>query len=160
VSAFASIEGGSLDEEVIRTALASIARRLGSALARKDSQGSVLELEVELESGAVLRSKRTFTKRIAFARGAVSAIKLSFPPRIREPVIKVRARLPGLTKCSREQNELATTLSVRNKRDSGSPLFESVRAAFGENAVRLASELTLPRRTQLMRAWREATGWR
>jgi hypothetical protein len=75
-----------------------------------------------------------------------------------EPVLGIRATLPRLTQADKVQQALD---GPRPDRQTGiETAFRQLREVFGEEAIKRASDIEIKRRDLVMKAWRDATGWR
>ncbi|MBI1756874.1 MAG: hypothetical protein HYR64_07195 [Fimbriimonas ginsengisoli] len=138
--------------------LSDLARRLGLELAQTDRSGNQLQLVFEHEDGSLTRLARRYTKPIGSPGSLWAAISMMLAKMPEKPVVAVRARLPDLSAPRATQSDLAGLPSQK----ASSPALAALthlRTVFGDQAVKLASEVEEPRRTKLRRAWRKANGW-
>jgi hypothetical protein len=147
------------DWETIRAAAADLAKRVGARL--ENRQGSTLLLELEDENGKVRGARRRFTKQIHHHASAMVAIRTLLDSLITaseekvEPISAIRATLTELESLRVGQHRLIDS-GARPQTDNA---MLYVQRTFGEGAVRLASKIEAPRRSQVLKEWRDATGW-
>ncbi len=159
VSERVAFEGPVADRSVLEAGLTELATRLAQALCASDRIGDRLELVVEPESGVPLVRRRQLARPVQAARplrvglGALMGDGPPFAP------VAVRGVMPGLRPAPRVQRSLATMETRDEREHTAETALRSVRAAFGDGAVVRASDVVLPRRLRVLRAWREATGW-
>jgi hypothetical protein len=150
--------GDASDEEQLSRMILSAAKRLEAQLSGRDRFGVEVELACELRSGRRMTRRRIFTKPIARARAAEVAIRLLMP-KIEDDVSEIRVEVSRLERIVRTQRPLEGSFSDE-RAVSTSMAFATLRKAFGDQAIQVASEVAVPRRTQVLRAWSDATGWR
>lgn len=146
-------EGSVESLETLELAFKDLAQRVGERLSAKALQGQEMELTVELEDGKTKRETRRFSKPISNARTALASLRLLFEA-IAEPVCSLRVRMTNLQRVKEKQGAL---LGVGRSHDLSA--FQYVRSVFGDRAVQLASEVSVPRRVRVLREWKNATGW-
>jgi nucleotidyltransferase/DNA polymerase involved in DNA repair len=153
-------EGGVADLESLGACLRVLADRLGEMLVAQDRFGKILEVRLELEDASIEKRKRTFVKPIEGVRAALFGLRtlLENPPE--QPIVRFQARMHELEKARRIQRDL-NGLTDRKERDrSAASAFLNLRKVLGDDCVQLGSEREEPRRVKVLRAWRDATGWR
>lgn len=155
--------GGATLMEELESGLARLAASLGTALEAADQQSRRLELMLESELQS-RRASRTFTKPIADGRSALAALKLLFREAIEarqledgEAIEAVRAIARPLEPCDRRQSSLLGVPAP--SRSMPTQALQSVQRLFGQQAVKVASDVVEPRRKLLLKAWKDATGW-
>jgi DNA ligase D-like protein (predicted 3'-phosphoesterase) len=142
------------DWETIHATLDLLGTRIASRL--NGRQSTTLELSVEYEESGIKPIARTFTKPIYSAVTAKAALRL-LSQEIEEGagIIALRVTLKDLRESRSQQARLLTS--------DARPLVNSavnvVQKTFGDNSVRLASQIEIPRRERLLKAWRNAVGW-
>ncbi len=153
-------EGGIQDLASLEECLRLLAKQLGSRLQSEDFFGKHLSLAIELESGVVQVRKRVFVKPLKCERTAWFAMKtmLESPPE--EPIVRIQARLLELERIRRIQADLSGATDRREREISAASAFCHLRKVLGDECVKVGSELEEPRRVKVLRAWRDATGWR
>ncbi len=145
-------------QEAIDDALRLIADRIGNRLTHRSLQSSQLEIKLEMEQRIVAKSRR-FTKPIHNSLSALIAMRLLIQDAIDAPVSSIRATLTDLEKTRHRQQELEG-FTFLSKRPEASSAVSYVRTVFGENSIKLASQIQLPRRMRVLKEWQNATGWR
>jgi DNA polymerase-4 len=153
-------DGPAASLETLDRGLAALAECVGRKLLSQDKQGSELTAFVETEDGEILRFARTFTKPIWCPGSARTALRSLLGGAFAEPVTSIRVFMPRLQKADRLQPELLSHTPHDQRRAWAGAALRSVNAVFGHHAMRLASEVPVSRRTRILRAWRDATGWR
>lgn len=159
-------EGGAENWLAIESALALLGKRLGKALAQREAQTFELVLTLRTRAGE-RRFARTFRKAIASPLGAVSALRLL----LREEDLRkdidddflveaMRVQALELTRADRRQRDLYGQTPTKERDESAQMAIAAIRGKFGESAVIAGTQAVLPRRAKVLRAWREATGWR
>lgn len=149
-------EGGTNDSGVLAEALSAMAKRVASALSSRDAQGATIEWTIEFEQSTVVR-RRTFARPIRTMRETAAALRLCLGA-IEQPVFAIGARLPDLKKAQERQSDLYASRKVGDDL-AASRAVDSLRRTFGDQSVVRASEIAVPRRIRVLRAWSHATGW-
>lgn len=150
-------EGGLENLESVLFALESHAKACAFALSARSMMGAKLEIEIEHEDRVVSR-RRTFSRPIRSAREALSALtRLVGEPS--EPVLSLTIRMPSLVKSEERQAGLFVS-RIPGDDISANRAVERVRGVFGDRSVLRASEIAVPRRVRVLRAWSHATGWK
>jgi DNA polymerase-4 len=149
-------EGPVEDRLALDRSLKQMSKRLGHALRERDSVGS--DVVVDLDTEEDVRSlKRRFAKPIDGPDAVYTALTL-LTDKVCEPVLGIRATLPRLTQADKVQQALD---GPRPDRQTGiETAFRQLREVFGEEAIKRASDIEIKRRDLVMKAWRDATGWR
>jgi hypothetical protein len=78
---------------------------------------------------------------------------------IETPIVGLRAVLTDLEKTRHRQQELEG-LTHRHQRPNVNSAIGYVKTVFGDQSVKLGSEIELPRRIRVLKEWQNATGWR
>jgi DNA polymerase IV len=103
--------------------------------------------------------KRKFTKPIQNYASALASLRLMLTPPPEVPVTAIRVRLENTTHSKRIQQEL-TGRTTNSERQLGAiAAFQHIRTVFGDAAIQTGSDIVEPRRKQVLRAWKDATGW-
>lgn len=144
------------DTELRDADLKTLASRMGRALVDKDRAARCLELILVDEQGEQAHRERTFSKPLRTGFQIFTALRGLAEEVF--PAIEARARVRRLEKAPARQFELAR-MKVAGVSDSMSDAVEGVRAKFGTASVMAGSEVKLPRRKVVLRAWCDATGW-
>lgn len=144
--------------EPLEFAMQLLAKRLGEQLAGRELQAHQIRRSWVMESGKKSHRDRTFMKAIQNERGMISVVRLLAEPFPDERVCELRVQLPSLEKAQRVQSAFSSITG--DKPASASAAFHYVREVYGDQAVLRASEVEIPRRRRVLKAWAEATGWR
>lgn len=144
--------GGCADSLVVASAVGEIGDELGERLRSLDCLAGETEMVLSLESGVRLRCSRRLPKPSDHLR--LSLLHQFSRTQVVEPVEDVRVVVPDLRRVASVQR------SLDQRGGEAAPAVREVRAMYGESSLQKASEIELPRRRQVLRAWRDATGWR
>lgn len=154
-----SIPEGIDSSEHLSHALSELADTIMRSLHVRESQSRTLTLELIDEEGKRSVGMRTFTKPISCAKTAESALTLiaqKLVAKAKLPTVVIRAILRPLEPCQRDQ------LQLDGARQSSTAIgfaLSRVRTAFGDSAVQQATHVVDPRNKQVLKAWKDATGW-
>jgi len=151
-------EGLVEDSEVLDNGIKNVADRIGERLVERTMQGSKLSLKIETEDTVICRERR-FTKPIYHPLSALIAMRLLLQEVIETPIVGLRAVLTDLEKTRHRQQELEG-LTHRHQRPNVNSAIGYVKTVFGDQSVKLGSEIELPRRIRVLKEWQNATGWR
>ena len=150
------LDGGSESREEILAACRDLAARLGPRLESTDRETPELFLHVGHEDRSVTL-ERPFARPIRDARTLSAALSLLVAEGFAEPVWSLRATLPRLKAVRSVQPDLFAL------REQGSGALDGpiagLQTAFGEDVVRAASSLHVPRRLHVLRAHGSVYGW-
>ena len=146
------------DQETLDNGIQNLADRLGTRLTERAMQGAQLSIKVETEGELICRERR-FTKPIHHPLSALIAMRLLLQEAIQTPIIGLQAALTDLEKSRHRQQELEG-LSHRIQRPNVASAIGYVKTVFGDQSVKLGSEIELPRRLRVLKEWQNATGWR
>lgn len=134
--------------------LSRSARRLSRQLVSKDLVASEVEVLLETEKGLV-RKTRTFNKSLRDEHGLYAALaRLVTRPEC--PVYGISIRCSNLKKTDNAQQALDQPIPPRSSLERA---LDSVQRTFGERSVIKGSNVKLSRRLEVLRVWKEATGW-
>jgi hypothetical protein len=167
-----SLDSPAAEVEPLENCLKELAQRLGDHLERRAEQSHYAALCIDFEEGESISLQRKFSKPLANRLSALSSLKLlvhdalpQISGRLEERgdrVVCLRAQALHLEPVRSRQE----TLGLRQVEREPNPnahdptrVLDAVQSKFGDNAVRVASQLPEPRRKAVLRAWREATGW-
>ncbi|MCH8273868.1 MAG: hypothetical protein IH851_03680 [Armatimonadetes bacterium] len=145
----------------IEAGLRRLAERLSAGLRARDRQASEIELEVGFEGSLAQTARRSFTRPIGSFGALLTGLRLTLRKiPLDGDIQSLSARLHELR--GREETQMRIADTSRQETD-GKKQFEHtmkrLKGAFGENTIRKADEIPLPRRVELLKTWREATGW-
>jgi hypothetical protein len=76
------------------------------------------------------------------------------------PVERVTLRAEELVRPAAFQRTLLGDLSRAERTHATDSALKVMEARFGSGAIRPARQVQIPRRLKVLRAWRDATGWR
>lgn len=149
------------DLEVMQETLKVLAQRIAVRL--EGRQSSNMELIVEMEDSTIHINERSFTKPIYSFVSALAALRLLFPD-LTAPEEETEARCGfaalrvTLTEIEpiRQRQHLLIEAKTRPAVKSA---VHYIQNTFGEGAIKLASQVEVPRRERVLREWRHATGW-
>ncbi|MDR3691133.1 MAG: hypothetical protein P4L46_17260 [Fimbriimonas sp.] len=144
--------------ESIDLGLKTLADRIGRRLSERGMQSSQLAMKVETEEG-LLTKERRFTKPIGNPLTAHIAMRLLIQDEIASPVLGIHVTLTDLEKTRHRQDEIVG-FTLRSKRTDPASAIGYVRTVFGDQSVRLGSQIEVPRRVRVLKEWQNATGWR
>lgn len=153
-------EGGADNRETLWRGVDRLAHELGQALLTRDRVGRRLDVTLLEENAAPATLQRKFTKPIACPRTVRSAIRLMLGESFARPILELRARVPALEMPAQGQRELSGASSRQDRVVFVQRAISDVRSAFGDRVVLPAADLPVPRRVRVLRAWKDATGWR
>jgi DNA polymerase IV len=139
----------------IEAALQVIARRLAKKLSTKDLQGSIIRLWMGFEDEPELLVQREFAKPMQSTASLRMAASMLCQPK--KPLVSIRVQMPQLRKANRKQQSLYVARTDSENVVRGA--VGQVQKVFGSDAIKLGSEMKLPRRQLVLRAWKDATGW-
>jgi nucleotidyltransferase/DNA polymerase involved in DNA repair len=182
-------EGAVEDLQVLDEGMRLVAGQLSETLRVKDLQGSQLELAFEGEDGDVWKNIRKFMKPMQSGKAIYGGMKLisqcgegqhqkafdppqhsiiNTSPESPQPsnlkplpllITEIRARMSDLKPAERFQRELSGAHSAVERKSNTLSAFQHIRTVFGDHAIEVAGERKEPRRKQLLRFWKDATGW-
>jgi nucleotidyltransferase/DNA polymerase involved in DNA repair len=153
-----SFDGAASDLEVFDNGLKHLAKSIGTKLIEKDSFGEVLEIWLEDEGGEIVRLSRKFSKPIGSIPSLLVALRLLCGT-MQKPIARIRIQIPNLKKANRVQKTLDNFTAMGAKQDANKTAVAHVKAAFGDRAIQLASEVHQPRWKLVRKAWGSANGW-
>lgn len=136
--------------------LRTLASRMGRALVDRDRAARCLQLILVDEKGTQEHRERTFSKPLRTGIQVFSALRGLAEEVF--PAIEARARLSKLEKAPARQLELAR-VARGGRSDTIQDAVEGVRSKFGSTSLMAGSEVRMPRRKVVLRAWCDATGW-
>lgn len=156
---------GALDDSLaVQDAIETLARRLAAKLFNRQATEATLVFEFE---DAPVKTVSRPLKHPAHDPAGVRAAFLSLAQNLlpaQNPVTLVSARLENLEPCRPKQQNLflarESTPQYNNSADSPDAKLKLLQSAFGHTSVRRATELKITRRDQVLKEWKNATGWR
>jgi hypothetical protein len=149
------------DRLQLEEAVARLCAELSSELCTRDATAEELAVFFEPEHGPPLVQRRKLGRPVQAAtplRVAVQALWGKVP--LATPPVSVKVLLSGLKKAPRGQVSLVGMAGKDERARSCDVSVRCLRAAYGEETVKKAVELKVPRRELVLRAWKRATGWR
>ncbi|MFY9235280.1 MAG: hypothetical protein WAO58_12585 [Fimbriimonadaceae bacterium] len=153
-----SFDGTASSREVIDRGLKALAGNLARRLIEKDMHGSEMRVWIEFEVSEPVYQSRTFTRPMHSARSILAALNLLAAERVSEEMIGIRVQLANLSQSKQRQSGLYGEVAARAI--AAQTAISRVRGVFGDAVVQLGCEVKEPRRKQLIRVWKDATGWR
>jgi hypothetical protein len=139
----------------IELAIAELAERLAEKLEAKDLQGSILRMWIGYEDEPEELVEREFAKPMQTAASIRFAAAMLF--KTSKPVASLRLQLPNLRRANRKQQKLYVART--DSADALKGAVGQVQKVYGGDVIKLGSEIKLPRRQLVLRAWKDATGW-
>lgn len=161
VSARVAFDCPLTDRLQLEEAVNRVCAELSSELCSRDATAEELAVFFEPENGPPIVSRRKLGKPVQAAtplRVAVHALWSNVP--LASPPVAVKVLLSGLKKAPRGQVSLHGLAGKEERSRSCDVSVRCLRAAFGEETVKKAVELKVPRRELVLRVWKRATGWR
>lgn len=155
VSHYICFEAPINDELTLRNAAGELSKRLATKIIGK--QVGLFVVTAQSEDGSVQTIRRPCNRPV----NAVDRIQANISYLVAEvqkrcpDIVQLTVRLDRLEAHKSSQQHLFTAVS---RTDSETTL-ASLKTALGSSSVILASEIKTPRRVQVLRAWRNATGW-
>jgi DNA polymerase-4 len=157
--------------EMIENALDALAKRVGVRLAEGAWQSGKVRLTVEDEEGNRTNVERKFTKplrcplttRAAFRLMVGEATPAQTIRRLQNAgsaIASIQVTLSDLEVSRRQQAALNGFVPEGVRRPPADAAIHYLRTVYGDRAVRWANEVEVPRRVQVLREWKNATGWR
>lgn len=146
------------DAETQTRLLSELARELAHDLSQADRQGSDLDVIRRRPDAPPDRFTRSFTQPLRGARSIASAAERVLREAGEAPFEMLALRVRNTTAREAKQVRLDVT-SARDGEDM-TPALSRLQRVFGADRIQRATELVEPRRKQVLRAWRDATGWR
>jgi nucleotidyltransferase/DNA polymerase involved in DNA repair len=155
---------------VLESIYQDLAEAGSQALIEKDEIARHIWLKLECESGRHASAQRPFGKPTREGRAmntllsligkeAWNALQLD-NQEVEEGVAAVHLRLLDLIPAPRVPQALPGTYGNRERAIAAETALRRVKGVHGDQAVIPAALITLSRRDQLLRLWRQATGWR
>ena len=144
------------DTELRDADLRTLASRMGRALVDKDRAARCLQLILVDEKGDQAHRERTFSKPLRTGFQIFAALRGLAEEVF--PAIEARARVSRLEKAAARQLDLGR-MRVGGVSETMSDAVDGVRAKFGGTSLLVGSEVKIPRRKVVLRAWCDATGW-
>lgn len=150
-------EGQVEDLQVLDEGLKKLAAMISEKLTKMDRQAKDVVVTLEHEEFRTTVLRRKFTKPIQNFPSALASLRLLLTPPPEDPVVGIRIRLENVSQSKRVQQELTGRNSEREK--GAIAAFAHIRTVFGDTAIQTGSDIVEPRRKQVLRAWKDATGW-
>jgi hypothetical protein len=138
-------------------AMDGIASDLGARQRAMDLLAGATETVLETESARLVRSVRKLPRPSDSL--ALSLRHQLGQMAVAEPVACLRVTVPDLRRVPVLQRALDSAESCEALRSALASVRELC-AMYGDGAVRQASAIELPRREQVLKAWRDAHGWK
>ncbi|HRJ27906.1 MAG TPA: hypothetical protein PLO61_10410 [Fimbriimonadaceae bacterium] len=152
---------GVKDRLVLDAILHRLCKNLIRRLCHEELQGSEVRLVIEFEDGLI----QTYTRKAPRPLNTVSLLQVAIQQLLSakvldQAVVRVRMLMPHLSRLVRPQSGFLSTLNLHQKAAALEPKILEIGSKFGEGKVCRASQLEVPRRIQVLRVWRETTGWK
>lgn len=150
-------EGGTTEGLAVQDALRTLANRAGNALTTQERQARAMTLFIETDEG-VQRIEKPLQKPISTVFGCLAALRsVVFDPGP-NLVTEVRLWLGDLQKVEPTQRNLDQSLDNEAKQTRFGEAINAVQRNFGETALRVASQIEIPREQRALREWEAALG--
>ncbi len=154
-----TFQGDVDDSLAVDRALQLIAAKLAERLRSEDLQSKDVLLQVDLE-GEVLTARRRFTKAITNYPSAIASLRLLFNSlQVSQGISMIRVRLEKVEPLIRVQKGWHGRIDSFERSRGIASACDQVRSVFGDSAVVTGSEVKVPRRKLVLKAWKDATGW-
>jgi hypothetical protein len=154
-----TFQGDVDDSLAVDRALQLIAAKLAERLRSEDLQSKDVLLQVDLE-GEVLTARRRFTKAITNYPSAIASLRLLFNSlQVSQGISMIRVRLEKVEPLNRVQKGWHGRIDSSERSRGIASACDQVRSVFGGSAVVTGSEVKVPRRKLVLKAWKDATGW-
>jgi DNA ligase D-like protein (predicted 3'-phosphoesterase) len=143
------------DSIALENALMTLAEQLAEKITGQ--QAGVVSLSVESEEGHERTVRRQF-KRPVHTKQSIQAFLAYLLGELQKEykeVVRMTARLDRLEPLKSHQQELFVAAS----RSELQTALTSLKSSLGDQSVVLGSEIKIPRREQVLKAWGHATGW-
>lgn len=150
--------GGMESMTQIDEAIRGIARLLSGELLQRDLCGCQLIVTVEEECSA-------FTTIGVLGKPTQSELAISLAiarhlkGKMKRAVWGLRVTMPRLRRVGVTQAVLPSMRGGLERRVAADVALRMVRQSMGDESVRIAADLPVPRREQVLRIWKHATGW-
>lgn len=141
-----------LDQE-IESGLRFLSKRLGAVLCARDQQTSLIELAVLFGNGQSQNAQRRFTHAMQSPGALLTGLRLTLRRiSITQEICSILARLPHVERTTRKQ--LALQNNTKDE-TAANILLTSLKNTFGNDSVKKATEIEVPRRQQILKAFSE-----
>jgi DNA polymerase-4 len=149
------------DGRALEAAVDELASRIAGRLVATDRTAGALQLSLEFEHGPPTVVRRAVVKPWQTEPPLRTALRAMLGELHRQArPIAVQAVAHGLLRADRWQSGLLAIPDVAQAHARADAAARRVWAACGEGKIVQASRLTVPRRVEVLREWRRATGWR
>lgn len=141
----------------VQAALEALAKSVAFALSQRSAYGTKMELAIGLAARSQ-KTHRTLSRPIRTAQEVLSALtRIIGEPN--EPIHMISVRMPRIVKVEERQ---AGLYAARCPGDdlAAARTVDRLRDAFGDRSIVRGSEVQVPRRVRVLRAWSHATGWK
>lgn len=155
-----NFDGGTSSTLELDEGLLKLSEAMGEKLVSQEKQGSEVRLYLEFESGKIQTTIRRFQKVVRCRQSAISALRLMIPRELSEPIYRIRVLMVSLANVPRVQRDLTGRTPNEQRGASAEAALRSLRTVFGDQSVVQATEIQMPRRVQVLKEWKESTGWR
>jgi DNA polymerase IV len=159
ISARIPVEGDIDDLQVLDLFLRALASILSEKLTKEDKQGKEVVVTLEHEGFRTTVLRRKFTKPVQNFASALASLRLLLTPPPEESIVSIRVRIENVTESKRVQQELTGRTTSGDRSRGAMAAFQHIKTVFGDSAIQTGNELVEPRRKQVLRAWKDVTGW-
>jgi nucleotidyltransferase/DNA polymerase involved in DNA repair len=145
--------------ECFEHGLKRTADQVAEKLAEEDLVGERLDLFLEHEEGETTHTGRTFSKPYHSSKSLWANVKLLASSADTSQVLSLRLRAGELRKLNRIQMEFEMGGWKTNRQEKISVAMRQVHGVFGQDSMKLGSQIQESRRQKVLRAWRSFNGW-
>lgn len=146
-----------LDGE-LEPALHKLSALLARQLELRDRQSAEIELELLFDDGFRRVARREFLHPMQSEGSLITGLRLTLRRiKIDREVHSIHARLLKIKRPDQKQFDLTRSRQEENRANL---VLKRLQANYGSESIKRAAELETPRRDLLLRAWKEATGWK
>jgi nucleotidyltransferase/DNA polymerase involved in DNA repair len=152
-------EGAPETYECFELGLKKTSDQVAEKLAEDDLVGERLDLFLEHEQGQITHCGRTFSKPYHSPKSLWSNVRLLVPSANTNQVLGLRLRAGDLRKLDRIQMEFEIGVVKSHRQEKASSALRQIHGVFGQESMKLGSQIQNSRRQRVLRAWRDANGW-
>ncbi len=152
-------EGLVEDTQTLDAAIRELALAMSLRLSKEDKQGKDVVVTFEHETLNATVRRRVFSKPIQNFASALASLRLLIARPPDEPILAIRVRIENVSESKRIQQELTGRTTSADRERGAMAAFRHIRTTFGDRAIITGGEIVEPRRKQVLRAWKDATGW-
>lgn len=149
------------DRLELESAVHALCRQLAARLCESDQTARQIELLIATEASVPVRLGRRLGKPTQAAHPlAVVCLSLLSKADLADPPVALTVRLSDIVAAPRGQRSLTGFNGADEKARACESALRAVNASFGDDTLIRAKDLRVARRVDVLRAWKNATGWR